>query len=157
MSAKGLAARVGISIQDAEAGINARKRHYNKYYAWQDRQIREAKRLSYVRTVTGRPIWVNKYNFKFRRNAINGPVQGSAADQTKLALAYVHEQCRSKGVPFTVNLVVHDEIVMDIPRGMMKTYRKILKDAWLEAGKKLMPTVPTEVDMSSGKTWRTNE
>ena len=154
MSAWGLSGRVGISKEDAEAGIDARNRHYNRYHAWQDRQIRAAKRRGFVTTVTGRPVWVNEYNFGWKRNAINGPIQGSAADQTKLALGYIREQCNSAGIPFVVNLVVHDEIVMDVPKGMMKQYRKIMNDAWMEAGLKLMPTMPTRIDMKSGKNWR---
>ena len=157
MSAHGLAARVGISVQDAQAGVDARRRHYSRYYAWQDKQARLAERRQRVATVTGRPVWVNPYNFQYRRNAINGPIQGSAADQTKLALAYVRQQCESEGVPFTVNLVIHDEIGIDVPKGMMSQYRKILENAWKEAGHKLMPTIPTEVDMASGYNWKVHE
>jgi len=154
MSAWGLATRVGISIEEAEAGIRARKRHYSRYTAWQDRQIRQAERMGYVNTVTGRPVWTNEYNFGYKRNAINSPIQGSAADQTKLALSYVREQCNAEGIPFCVILVVHDEIVMNIPRGMMTQYRRIMKDSWLEAGKKLMPTMPTVVNMATGYNWK---
>ena len=154
MSAWGLSGRVGISQDAAEAGIQARRRHYNRYYAWQDRQVRAADRRGYVTTVSGRPLWTNEYNFGYKRNAINSPIQGSAADQIKLALGYVREQCKAASIPFCVNLVVHDEIVMDVPAGMMKTYRYILDQAWKEAGHKLMPTIPTVVDLKSGKNWR---
>ena len=157
MSAWGLSGRVGISQDEAEAGIQARRRHYNRYYAWQDRQVRAADRRGYVTTVSGRPLWTNEYNFGYKRNAINSPVQGSAADQIKLALGYVREQCKAASIPFCVNLVVHDEIVMDVPAGMMKTYRHILNEAWKEAGHKLMPTIPTVVDLKSGKNWRVHK
>ncbi len=154
MSAWSLAGHVNISKKEAEDGIRARQRHYPQYYAWMDRQVRHAERHGYVRTVTGRPVWVNEYSYGWKRNAINGPIQGSAADQTKLALGYIREQCNGAGIPFVVNLVVHDEIVMDVPPKMMKIYRKIMNDAWQEAGLKLMPDIPTRIDLKSGKNWR---
>jgi DNA polymerase-1 len=153
MSAQGLAGRLGISIDEAETGLRNRRRHYSRYHAWQERQRRLAERLGYIVTASGRRVWVNQHNNQWSRNAINAPIQGSAADQTKLALVYIHEQCSSKGIAFPVTMIVHDEIVAQAPRGTVSIYRKIIKDAWMEAGKKLMPTIPTVVEIKKGKTW----
>ena len=153
MSAHGLASRLDISLDEAERGLRNRRNHYSRYYAWQDRQKRLAERLGYVETAIGRRVWVNKYNIQWERNAINAPIQGSAADQTKLALVYIHEQCAAAGIKFPVTMVIHDEIVAQAPRGTVTQYKKIIKEAWQEAGKKLMPTIPTEVEMMKGKTW----
>jgi DNA polymerase I-like protein with 3'-5' exonuclease and polymerase domains len=49
--------------------------------------------------------------------------------------------------------VVHDEIVCDVPRGYMPQYRKLVEEAWLEAGEKVIPGIPMAVDMASGFNW----
>ena len=153
MSAQGLAGRLGISIDEAETGLRNRRRHYSRYYAWQEKQRRLAERLGYVVTASGRRVWVNQHNGQWERNAINAPIQGSAADQTKLALVYIHEQCKAAGIMFPVTMIIHDEIVLQAPKGTLVSYKKITKDAWHAAGKKLMPTIPTVVDMKRGKSW----
>lgn len=153
MGAKGLAARVGISLDAAEAGLRARRLHYPAYHAWQERQIRLSRRLGYVNTVAGRPGWVNPHSWGADNNAVNTPIQGSAADHIKLALGYIHDQCESQGIPFSVTMVIHDEIVCDVEPGLMKPTRKIVGEAWKEAGHKLFPSLPTRVNMKSGPNW----
>ena len=153
MRAKGLAARVGISIDKAESGLRARRLHYPAYHAWQDRQIRISRRLGYVNTVAGRPAWVNPHSWGADNNAVNSPIQGSAADHIKLALGYIHDQCESQGVTFSVTMVIHDEIVCDVPPGEMGKTRKIVSEAWKEAGHKLFPSLPTRVGLVSGPNW----
>ena len=157
MGAKGLAARVGISLDDAEAGLRARRLHYPAYHAWQERQIRLSRRLGYVNTAAGRPGWVNPHSWGADRNAINNPIQGSAADHVKLALGYIHQQCEADNIPFSVVMVIHDEIVLDVPPGLMKKTRKIVENAWKEAGHKLLPSLPTRVGMASGPNWGVKE
>ena len=153
MGAKGLAARVDISLDEAEAGLRARRLHYPTHHAWKERQIRLSRRLGYVNTVTGRPGWVNPHKWGADNNAINNPIQGSAADHIKLAMGYIHDQCESQGVPFSLIMPIHDELVFDVPPGEMKRTRKIVSEAWKEAGHKLFPSLPTRVGLVSGPNW----
>src|SRR3990167_6029614 len=147
MSAKGLAARVGISLQEAETGLRARPMHYRGGNAWQTRMQRQAERLHKVRTASGRPVWVNPYDYQWMRNAINGPVQGSAADQTKLAAVIV---TREFGAP---TLIIHDEMCLNVASGDMRKARRAMDTAWQEAGRVLLPDMPVKTEMKSGLKW----
>jgi len=153
-SAWGLSKDLGVDISEIEDGLRARRLHYPEYHSWMDRQRRQAERVYYVNTVTGRRVWTNPYSYQAKNNAINGPVQGSAADMTKLAMVYTRELCKQRDVPFAVNLMVHDEMVLDIPVKMVPIYTKIVTEAWMEAGHKLMPSLPTKLVIKSGPNWR---
>jgi len=50
--------------------------------------------------------------------------------------------------------MVHDEMVLDVPKGLIPQYREIVTEAWLEAGHKLMPNVPTKLVIKTGPNWR---
>ena len=151
MSAKGLAVRVGISLQEAENGLRERQMHYRGLQAWQNRMQQQAERLYKVRTASGRPVWVNPYDYQWMRNAINGPVQGSAADQTKAAAVAFNKMYKAP------TLLIHDEMLADIPAGEMKKARAAMNEAWQEAGRQLMPDMPVEVEMVSGLHWGAKE
>jgi DNA polymerase-1 len=109
--------------------------------------------MGYVRTASDRRVWLNLYGWQWDRNAINAPIQGSAADHTKLTLGMIHRMCANAGVPFDLILVVHDEVVLDVTRGTMQDQRRIVESAWIEAGKKLAPDVPMVVDIATGFHW----
>mgnify|MGYP001564361222 FL=1 len=153
MSAMGLAARVGISLEEAEMGLRERQMHYRFMHAWQDRMQRQAERLYKVRTASGRPVWVNPYEIHggWRRNAINGPIQGSAADQTKMAAVLYAKEYKA---PL---LIVHDEMADNVPSGEMRKARRTMNDAWIEAGRHLIADMPVEVSMASGSNWGAKE
>jgi len=155
MSEYGLAEMMGISEEEAEAGIRARERRYKGLAAWQNMTVNKAQRQLKVRSLSGRPIWINPYlqYDGWKRNAINGPVQASAADHTKRALVAMHQMCEDEGVPFGVCMAVHDEIVSNVPVGMMKTYKKIAKDAWREAGVAMTTVVELPIETASGRSW----
>ena len=155
MSAYGLENRLGLTEEQADAGIAARRSKYKVQAAWQDGIVRKAQKNLKVRSLSGRPIWINPYlqHDGWRRNAMNGPVQGSAADHTKLAFVNMHQICADEGIPFRTNLVVHDEMAVDVPAGLMVKYRQAMNDAWYEAGKTLAPGVELPIEMASGANW----
>jgi len=155
MSGYGLAAMLGISEEEAEAGIKTRERRYKGLSAWQNMTINKAQKQLKVRSLSGRPIWINPYlqYDGWKRNAINGPVQASAADHTKRALVAMHQMCEEEDVPFGVCMAVHDEIVSNVPAGMMKTYKKIARDAWREAGVAMTSVVELPIEIASGRSW----
>ena len=154
-TAWGLAQDLGRDVAEIEESLRARRLHYPMYHSWMDRQERQAERVHYVNSIMGGRIWTNPYSFQQPFNAKNGPVQRSAAEQTKLALGYFRELCKVKDLPFVINLVVHDEMVADIPDPkLLKVYKKIMQDAWQEAGHKIVPSLPTRIVMNTGTDWR---
>jgi len=155
MTGYGLSATVGISKEAAEAGILKRDRHYRTMTAWRKKKISEARRTYHVRTVTGRPVWVNPYNQsgQWERNAQNGPIQGSAADHTKLALVNLHQKCKKEGLPFMVTHVVHDEIVQQAPLPKDKLYASTMKEAWDKSSQRLAPGINITANIVQGETW----
>lgn len=155
MTEYGLSATVGISKEAAVAGIKARDRHYRTLTAWRNNQMSKARREYKVHTVTGRPVWVNPYGIsgQWKRNAQNGPIQGSAADHTKLALVNLHKFCREFDLPFLVTHVVHDEIVQQVPEERAETYASLLRRAWNDASSKLAPGINITVKIAQGENW----
>ena len=155
MSAYGLSGRMGLTEAQAEDGIRARRIKYKMQAAWQDSCVRKAQKNLKVRTLSGRPVWINPYlqYDGWKRNAMNGPVQGSAADHTKLAFVNMHQICVDEGLLFRTNLVVHDEMGIDVPSGMMAKYKQAMKDAWADAGNTLAAGGELPIEMASGRTW----
>ena len=155
MTEWGLSATVGISKDAASDGIRARDRRYRTLTAWRKSQISKARRQYKVHTVTGRPVWVNPYNQsgQWERNAQNGPIQGSAADHTKLAFVKLHQMCADHGVPFKVTHIIHDEIVQNVPLPQAELYDGLLSVAWEEATRELAPGINITVDVAQGQTW----
>lgn len=155
MTEYGLSATVGIPKEDAIAGIKARDRRYRTLTAWRKNQMSLARRHYKVHTVTGRPVWVNPYSAsgQWKRNAQNGPPQGSAADHTKLALVNLHRKCRENNLPFLVTHVVHDEIVQNVPQEHADTYATLLRTSWDEASQKLAPGINITVEIAQGENW----
>ena len=149
----GLARAAGIDVDEAEEGINKRNRRYKKLTIWQGRQVRKARKQYRVRTLTGRPVWINPYGKQWERNAQNGPVQGSAADHTKLAFVKAHQLSEEAGIDMPVNMVIHDEMCMTVSPGQMKECRQIMEQAWVEAGKEIAPDIELPVEIAGGFSW----
>ena len=153
MSAFGLAPAANISLEAAESGMRARTRRYRRMTVWQGDMETYARRHFQVLTVTGRPVWVNPYNEQWRRNAVNGPIQGSAADHTKLAFITNHRFCLADDMPFCVTGVIHDEILQDVPKEEAEFYRGLMQDAWDYASDKLAPGIPMRIEVKQGENW----
>ncbi len=157
MSEYGLAIAADISEEKARAGILARDRRYRQLTGWKGQKKNEARRHYKVHTVTGRPCWVNPYGEQWGRNAINAPIQGSAADHTKMALVNIHKKCAELNMPFCVTMVVHDEIVMDVPIEHKDLYGAVLKQAWDDASAVLAPGMAIRADVMEGPNWSVKE
>ncbi len=121
ISAFGLAQRLGISRTEAKTIIDGYFASYPGVKAYMERVVREAQQQGYVTTLFGRKRFladINSGNAVARglaeRNAINAPIQGSAADIMKMAMICVHRKFRSRGFRSRVILQVHDELVIDL-------------------------------------------
>lgn len=155
MSQYGVAAAAQITAKEAEDGVIARERRYRRMTAWQGEQVKFARRNFHVKTVTGRRVWVNPYrqHGAWERNAANGPVQGSAADHTKLAFVLNHGFCQADDMPFCVIDIIHDEMLQDVPKGEADWYRDMMQDSWDHSSERLAPGIPMNIEIKQGKNW----
>lgn len=153
LSAYGLAKRLDISEDKAQQFLNKYFARFRGVADWTYRQHNMAQRMGYVVTPIGRRIWINPYNRQWQNNSINAPIQGGAADMTKYALAFLHKETKLRGLPYGVCLLVHDEMVCDLPPGNTREYKAIQKEAWTEAGKQIIPGIPVEIEAYTGRSW----
>jgi len=153
MSAAGLASRVGISIEAAEAGIRKRNARYPLAAIWSSNQKSRGAALGYVTSALGRRMWINPYLEQWERNAINSPIQSSAAEQTKIWLRLIFDEAKARDLPFAVTMLVHDELVADVPKGMVRQYAKLLKETGIESGKMVAPDMEFDVAVAYGPNW----
>jgi DNA polymerase-1 len=84
------------------------------------------------------------------RNAINAPIQGSAADIIKLAMVNIHKKMLVQKMESKLLLQVHDELVLDMVKEEQKDLEKLVKQEMMEAVKF---NVPLEVEIGSGENW----
>ena len=155
----GLAENLGISRTEAKEIIDNYKKEFPNIQLYMDEQINKAKEQGYVETLMGRKRWlrdINSSNFTVRgfaeRNAINSPIQGSAADMIKLAMIRVHEEMKKKHWSSKMILQVHDELVFDATEEELPE----LKDLIIKCmtGAMVLPNgVPVEVEVGVGKNW----
>jgi DNA polymerase-1 len=155
----GLAENLGISRTEAKEIIDNYKKEFPNIQKYMDQQINNAKELGFVETLMGRKRWlrdINSSNFTVRgfaeRNAINSPIQGSAADMIKLAMIRVHNEMKKKHWESKMILQVHDELVFDaVPSELPELKELILK---CMTGAMVLPNeVPVEAEIGVGKNW----
>src|SRR5580692_2625582 len=116
----GLADNLGISRTEAKTIIENYKKQFANIQKYMDDTINFAREHGYVQTLMQRKRWlrdINSSNFTVRgfaeRNAINSPIQGSAADMIKLAMIKIHYEFKKQGFRSRMLLQVHDELVFD--------------------------------------------
>ncbi len=155
----GLADNLGISRTEAKEIIDNYKREFSGIQRYMDNTINFAREHGYVQTIMGRKRWlsdINSSNFTVRgfaeRNAINSPIQGTAADMIKLAMIKIHHALIDAHLQSKMILQVHDELVFDaLPNEL-----DILKPLILENMKSalLLPNdVPVEAELGIGNNW----
>jgi DNA polymerase-1 len=105
------------------------------------------KRRRYIRDITSNNATIRGFA---ERNAINAPIQGSAADMIKLAMINIFNACEKRELKSKMILQVHDELVFDVHKNELE----IVKDIVLDKMQSAMPLdVPVLVEMNSGKNW----
>jgi DNA polymerase-1 len=144
-----VARELGCSNAEAARLLNALHRRYAAHMAWIGRTRLNANRVGFVRTADGRRVWVNPYSYQAANNAINAPIQGSAAGMTKRAVNNMYLTMPE----FCVSMVIHDEVVAEVPTKDVARYKKLITEAWMAAGDKTTPGMKTAVDIYAGKDW----
>ena len=158
ISAFGLRQRIsGISLGEAREIINGYFASYPGVKSYIDRVVSDAREVGYVETLFGRRRYlpdINSGNANTRafaeRNAVNAPIQGSAADIMKLAMIAVHRRLQSEGLQSKMILQVHDEVVIDTLRSEQEQVERILHS---EMERAAQLSVPLIVECGSGDDW----
>ena len=158
-SAFGLAENLGISRTEAKTVIENYFAQYPAIKTYMDANVQFAKQHGYVATILGRKRWlsdINSSNQTVRgfaeRNAINAPIQGSAADMIKLAMIEVDKQLRAQQLKSKMVLQVHDELVFDAPKEEVDTLKTLITQA-MSAAMLLPNEVPVLVETGVGNNW----
>ena len=153
----GLAETLKIPRREAKGIIEAYFAEFADLKAYQTRVVDEAKEKGYVETVLGRKRWlpdITSANAVVRgfaeRNAINAPIQGSAADIIKIAMVRIHEALKEGGFAARMILQVHDELVFDVPVSEVDAVRELVQ-SYMERAVEL--AVPLEVEAQTGQDW----
>jgi DNA polymerase I len=155
----GLADNLGISRAEAKEIIDNYKSQFPGIQRYMDSTINFARENGYVETLMGRKRWlkdINSANFTVRgfaeRNAINSPIQGTAADMIKLAMIRVHEEFTRQGLRSKMLLQVHDELVFDAYKGELEIIKPIIMRC-MQTALPLPKDVPALAEMGSGINW----
>jgi DNA polymerase-1 len=158
-SAFGLAENLGISRTEAKGIIDNYFTQYPSIKKYMDRTINFAKEFSYVQTVMGRKRWlrdIHSANQTVRgyaeRNAINMPIQGTAAEMIKLAMVTVYNELNKRKLATKMTLQVHDELVFDAPENEVEEVKQLIKEC-MESAMPLPNDVPVNVETGSGSNW----
>jgi DNA polymerase-1 len=157
MSAFGLADRLHIPQGEARQLINDYNNSFPKIEQFMNEIVLFARENGYVETLLGRRRYIrdiNSGNGMLRkaaeRNAINAPIQGTAADVIKIAMILIHKELKNRNLKTKMVLQVHDELVFDVPMEELETIALIVPELMNSA---LKIKVPLVADLSFGKNW----
>jgi len=157
ISAFGLAQRLGIRRTEAAAIIAQYFKQFPGIRRYMDDTIAFARKHGYVATVTGRRRYIrdirssnNTVRSAAERNAINAPIQGSAADMIKIAMINIHRELTRRSLKTRMLLQVHDELVFDLWPAEEKEVRAIVEEKMKTA---IELDVPIVVEMGVGESW----
>ena len=153
----GLAQQTGLSRAEAKEVID---QYFNTYPAirdYMDLQKEKAHEQGFVETIMGRRRYLKDINSRnavvrgaAERNAINAPIQGSAADVIKIAMINLHQKMAEQEFASKMILQVHDELVFDVPNAEIDSLQNLIRQE-MESAVEL--AVPLIIDMGQGQNW----
>ena len=156
-SAFGLSQSLGIPRKEAAEIIENYFIQYPGIKAYMNDTMNSARENGYVETIMGRRRYlrdINSANATVRgfaeRNAINAPIQGSAADMIKIAMINIHHDIKDQKLDSKMTMQVHDELVFDVLRTEIEPMKKIIEHRMKTAIKTVVPIL---VEVGEGNTW----
>ncbi len=157
VSSFGLSQQTDLSRKEAKELIETYYETYPTLRAFISKQIDFARENGYVETILGRRRYLKNINSRNaivraadERNAVNAPIQGSAADIIKIAMIRIHEKLKSGQYKSKMLLQVHDELVFDLHVDEAKILKPMIKSEMEQAYKM---SIPLTVDMGEGHNW----
>ena len=157
VSAFGLSNQTDLSRGEAKELIDTYYETYPKLRAYMSKQVDFARDNGYVQTVLGRRRYLKDINSRnavvrgaAERNAVNAPIQGSAADIIKIAMINIYDKLQASGYKSKMLLQVHDELVFDIYKPELDAMKTLIKTKMENA---YTLNVPLDVDLDIGDNW----
>lgn len=157
VSAFGLSQQTGLSRADSKELIETYYQTYPKLRNYIGEQVDYARENGYVQTILGRRRYLSDINSRnamvrgaAERNAVNAPIQGSAADIIKLAMINIHQKMSAGNYRTRMLLQVHDELVFDVYKPELEEIKTLVK---FEMENAFKMDVPLEVDLGVGQNW----
>ena len=157
VSAFGLSNQTSLSRKESAELIDAYYATYPKLKSYMSSQVDFAREHGYVQTVLGRRRYlkdINSANMMVKsgaeRNAVNAPIQGSAADIIKIAMINIHKKLTSENWKSKMLLQVHDELVFDVHNSELEKIQPMIKHEMENA---FIMDVPLDVEIGLGKNW----
>ena len=156
-SAFGLSQNLGIPRKEAAEMIEQYFAQYPGIKRYMTDTMNFARENGFVETMMGRRRYlrdINSANQTVRgfaeRNAINAPIQGSAADMIKIAMIHIHQDIKDQKLQSKMTMQVHDELVFDVLKSEVDAMKKIITHRMKTA---IKTTVPIEIEIGEGNTW----
>lgn len=157
ISAFGLAQNIGISRTEAQEIISAYFNEFPGVKRYMDEQVNKAREHTYVETILGRRRYLRDIHSKnmtvrghAERNAINAPIQGSAADMIKIAMINIHKWMKDENLKSKMIMQVHDELVFDVHKSELEVMKAKIPELMMSA---IQLDVPMEVEVGVGENW----
>ncbi|HPL82751.1 MAG TPA: DNA polymerase I [Candidatus Omnitrophota bacterium] len=157
LTSYGLSRDLDIPLNEAQAFIDAYFARYPTVEKYIESEIKKAQKDGYVTTILGRRRYIPEINSKnmavrqfAQRQAVNTPLQGSAADLIKLAMINISKEIKEKKLESRMVLQIHDELLFDLPKEELSPLVKLVRDK-MENVLKL--DVPVIVDIKKGHNW----
>ena len=157
VSAFGLSNQTDLSRSESKELIDTYYKTYPKLRAYMSEQVDFARDNGYVQTVLGRRRYLKDINSRnavvrgaAERNAVNAPIQGSAADIIKIAMINIYNKLQEGNYKTKMLLQVHDELVFDVHKSELEDMKTLIKTE-MENAFKL--DVPLDVDLDIGDNW----
>jgi len=157
ISSFGLSERLTIGRKEAKDLIDGYFNSYPGVKRYMDESIRKARELGYVTTMLGRRRYLRDIQSRNQvvrgnaeRNAINAPIQGTAADIIKIAMVKIHGKMKNEGYESKMILQVHDELIFEVVPRELERLKKMVVHEMSDA---LKLDVPLKVDCGTGKNW----
>ncbi|MFV0290435.1 MAG: DNA polymerase I [Mangrovibacterium sp.] len=157
ISSFGLAQRLNIPRKEAKELIDGYFENFPRIKEYMDESIEKARKQGYVETIKGRRRYlsdINSANAVVRgiaeRNAINAPIQGSAADIIKVAMVNIHQEMQAKELKSKMTLQVHDELNFDVLESELEIMKNIVKENMESA---VNIGLPLLVEMQAASNW----
>ncbi|WP_420388534.1 DNA polymerase I [Roseivirga sp.] len=157
ISAFGLAQNIGISRTEAQQIITSYFNEFPGVKEYMDAQVNKAREYTYVETILGRRRYLRDIHSKnmtvrghAERNAINAPIQGSAADMIKIAMINIHAWMKEEKLKSKMIMQVHDELVFDVHNSELELMKKKIPELMKNA---IELDVPMEVEVGVGENW----
>ena len=152
-----LAEQTGLSRTEAKKMIDSYYESYPRLKEYMAEQVKKAQDLGYIQTILGRKRHlkdINSSNFVVKahaeRNAVNAPIQGSAADIIKLAMIKIDEELETQNLETKMLLQVHDELLFEAPIKEVDVAMSLIKKEMESA---FVTTVPLLVEVGVGNNW----